>query len=808
MGVFNKASVCRFVVCAATFCSFCVTNSFGSAQLIVPRNLTATLDVQVKERGAARRNFQANMERILSSNERLNSNVSRKYIKGFFDQIFELICDSIVRSDVPSQERGDDFVSNLKAKIVSTLVGSFSPELFETILPTVDDLKAKLNDRFTVKSCKGFSSQIEQLSREKSVDLVSFVAADLAIYLCTILSDSLYEKMGPDFFLYLNWNGFEADPVGKLSDRVHPRVNVYGPSPSFENRLKLSETFCKDEFKTTPVVMQLDVINSNSCCSYLEKFYKNDFPIFVSLPDIHGGSIWYECITTQLRELRKTGHQVIVVFGGDIERREEPPRKNFIGCDYTIARTCTEFFVPLKKEGFDVIVTLGNHDIQEPARFVCAVDILHAAGIPVITNLKDYFHENVNVLRMTPPEEGICELKKFLSNPTDEYLCQMGLKSKLGHYSILGNTLVFPSVTSFFHVGGGRLTKRRALEIFSGSCYDALSSLYAVANSRQYPDVLLRNGVVNPIVLQTSKIFRDALVDLAEQNQYGNSPLNLVIAAHENPVRTLKFFQFCSLFNPIPEAILDRLSITMMTGHEHHIFDFYTTLSLFCCDGATVVPVNMGCSVSGRGHLGFISPYWDKLGVMSLHLLSEGDTPPDMSILSDNMVPEVTGVMQASGGDETSYRYVEISDDEKNALFEEFFTPIDDKCETSTLSSDVLSLQDILKVVSSKPDFLNKSNLGLGSVVQIDSDDESDDDESHSEGGLTPASFSLADGGDSNNGESHPIGLGGLRRTGHFSFAGAEDSDYGDSDDGESHPGVGFGRLRRTGHISFADLDL
>ncbi|MDR1907772.1 MAG: hypothetical protein LBQ43_02815 [Holosporales bacterium] len=716
----SKIKRCSTIVCMMVFYSFSAKISFGAEIRMQPRELTVrlseppksvdwgdyrTLSTCIEEIDPTYNVYDGKTQyphllnsnflkvvhnkssdlqnKVFSSSNLFLSTVLDASIVRQSNKIATFIFETLAHQVNGTEAQDATFIRNFKEKVINFSISCLTPELFGTILPAKEEVTRALNERFDHPLCNGFGNLNGELSAEETAERIALIATDLATYLQTLLSSALYKKMGLDFSLYLNWDNFRWEPICTLTDAIHPRGYGGREAPYFEERLKLDEALKDKKFEKTPPIIQLAAVdlarvisNVKECTAYLAG-YPTDLPIFVSLADIHGAEIDYGTIKHTISLLKEVHDNITVVFNGDIERREEPYssesryQANAAGCNSTIIETCDKLIIPIKQElGCNVIVNIGNHDIQEVNRFVLALEKLQQAEIPVITNLKNSFNDNFEVVR-SPLGQNVKE--------------NIALQPMLEHYIIQGDTLVFPYVTAFIKYGGGSISKISFEKLLRDPCHENLTKLYTNqtgTDQRMYPERLLLDGKVNPIVLETAKIFHDALIALNERNPDGR--LNLVLATHESPIKTLKFFQLCSVLFPVPKHILDRLSITMMTGHDHLIFDFYTTLQLFGEENGNVLPVDIGCSASGRGIYG-PTPHkkYGSYGVMSLHLIS------DLVELPWSLTKRETGVTRRAG---------QITPEEKEALLTDAFISV--SCTyTSNKGEGQASLADILASV-------------------------------------------------------------------------------------------------------------
>ncbi|MDR3285381.1 MAG: metallophosphoesterase [Holosporales bacterium] len=291
--------------------------------------------------------------------------------------------------------------------------------------------------------------------------------------------------------------------------------------------------------------------------------------IILPIGDLHGEEKSYPIIKEiikYLKEKRFRKDQIIFLLNGDLAGRA-------IGQADVLGKIYRDLVFPLKDD-CQIIVGLGNHDVQDyegkikigkkvPLYGLHAfIRNLKANSIPFITNL---------------PKEAF--RPKALE----------GIGDNLYGYKIYGNTLIFPYITSALQMGGGDAGggSDETKEVLRDDFFKYFDSLFKDPERKGIPDQFKYKGSTNPIIAYTARNLVNALNELAGKNK--TSP-TLVIAAHENWIKTKRIIEYCLTLQgrkiggvvipKITSGILKNLRIYCACGHDHKPYNLESTIKI------------------------------------------------------------------------------------------------------------------------------------------------------------------------------------------------------------------------------------
>jgi hypothetical protein len=310
--------------------------------------------------------------------------------------------------------------------------------------------------------------------------------------------------------------------------------------------------------------------------------------IVISLADVHGHHEIYSKFTAQVQSIKDKGFsKIYVIINGDLAPRLD----DYYGqCSVgegkadSLEYACKNFLLELSKLA-EIIFNLGNHELQNSMSFYNLLSFLKTKNIPFLTHIPDGIDLNQLIEdsnRWTSFYKQWSHIPKITDTAT-----ATELQTNTFSYKIIENILFFPYCSSFLVYCGGC-----GVEFLKNDYANALETLY---NDRTLRDNLPTSADNHLITKILKESFQNAIAKLAEIP----GPINIVIAAHEfyHPWddeydRVRGIFELILRDIVIPEDVLNRLTWTIVCGHEHQQ---YHHLDQSLKVGSKIVP----CDVIG-----------------------------------------------------------------------------------------------------------------------------------------------------------------------------------------------------------------
>ncbi|MDR3285171.1 MAG: metallophosphoesterase [Holosporales bacterium] len=301
--------------------------------------------------------------------------------------------------------------------------------------------------------------------------------------------------------------------------------------------------------------------------------------IILPIGDLHGGISFsggkeefgksYPIIRGIIKYLKEKGFQkdqIIFLLNGDLAGRA-------IGQTDVLDKVYRDLIFPLKDD-CQIIVGLGNHDVQDYEGEISLLLKGHSYSLHAfIRNLKE---NSIPFITNLPKEAFRPEALE-------------GIEDNLYGYKIYGNTLIFPYITSGLQMGGGDAgggcdeTKKLLTDDF----FEYFDSLFKDPDRKGTPDQFKCGEKPNPIIVHTAMNLVNALNELAGKNK--TSP-TLVIAAHENWIKTKRVIEYCLTLQgkdidgvvipTVVPGILENLRIYCACGHDHKPYNLESTIKI------------------------------------------------------------------------------------------------------------------------------------------------------------------------------------------------------------------------------------
>jgi hypothetical protein len=278
------------------------------------------------------------------------------------------------------------------------------------------------------------------------------------------------------------------------------------------------------------------------------------------------------------------------------------------------------FIKALRDEGVEVVISSGNHELQNPIGFVLSTKALIRDGAHVISNLSPFIKQNlteddtwenvVNNSRIVSVEMldlGITDAACKAAAPNNDVQEMCTRLGPLEQFCIIGNTLYFPHICANGTYSGGGYSDIVPL-ILQRDFWESLSPLFpktkGTRERESWAQWATDHGQDHPMLVETANALCDAIRQLFEQYPFDpnnpDDPVNLIIMSHATRLQTIDFLNplFAHYGKQIMEAFgcqenFARTRIRTAGGHHHYVFDQSTEgeTKEFPDDGPYIVPI-------------------------------------------------------------------------------------------------------------------------------------------------------------------------------------------------------------------------